>query len=129
MDFSSDTDSDLDTEDIEPGHFRKANDLSSVQIKKILEYMWNSKRLPPKLPEELQNTTPSIPLKFSPEETKCPYCPGPTPPDLSEEKIVTKNGTVYGILTVQKGLSDLISYYFTSIFITQGKINSWGKKI
>lgn len=41
--------------------------------------MWNSKNLPAKLPEEFQNTTPSIPLKLSPEETKCPYCPGPTP--------------------------------------------------
>lgn len=67
--------------------------------------MWSSKRIPPKLPEEMQNTAPNIPQNFSPEETKCPYCLGPTPPDLSEKKLVTTKGTVYGVLTVHKGLS------------------------
>lgn len=109
-DLTSDTDDDLYSEDMEPGHFQREDHVSSVQIRNIVEYMWNSKRMPPKLPEEMQNTAPNIPQKFSPEETKCPYCPGPTPPDLSEEKIVTKKGTVYGILTVHKGLSAEITF-------------------
>lgn len=36
MNLSSDTDDDLDNEDIEPGHFWEATDISSVQIKKIV---------------------------------------------------------------------------------------------
>lgn len=45
MDFSSDTDNHLDTEDIEPWLFRKADDINSVQIKKkTVEYVWNSKK-------------------------------------------------------------------------------------
>lgn len=111
VDFSSDTDNDLYSEDMEPGHFEIENQISSEQIKRIVEYLCNCKRLPPKLPGELQNNAANIPQKFSPEETKCPYCPGPTPPDLSEEKCVTKNATVYGILTVQKGLSAEITVF------------------
>lgn len=34
LDFSSDTDDDLDNEDMEPGHFREETNISSVQIKK-----------------------------------------------------------------------------------------------
>ncbi|KAF0044752.1 hypothetical protein F2P81_003910 [Scophthalmus maximus] len=104
IDFT-DTDNDSLTEDTEPGLFQRNDHITSVQIRNIAEYMWKSKRMPPKLPEEMQNTAPNIPQKFSQEETKCPYCPGPTPPDLSQEKQVTKKGIIYGILTVHKDLS------------------------
>ena len=105
MGCSSDTDDDLYGEDMEPSKGRKRQEhISSVQIQKMVEYMWRTKRIPPTLPEELKSTAPIVPERFTPEETKCPYCPGPTPPDLSEEKLVTKKGTIYGILAVHKGL-------------------------
>lgn len=99
---SSDSDQELDAEDTD--HLNQDSHISEEQIRQIVDYMWAAKRLPEKLPEELQNNVQKVPVKFSPEETKCPYCPGPTPPDLSEEKLVSRHGTVYGVLTIHKGM-------------------------
>lgn len=93
----------VDSDDLysEADHIKPHGHMNSAQIQKMVDYLWHTKRIPSSLPEEVNLTVPKIPDKFSPDET-CPYCPGPTPP-LLEEKLFTKQGTIYGILSVNKG--------------------------
>lgn len=75
------------------------------QIVAMTDYLRQNKRIPEVLPLELKQPI-QIPEKFEPAELVCPYCPGPTPPDLSESRIVTRNATVYGLYTAKKGMPD-----------------------
>ena len=59
------------------------------------------------IPEELSEdfcVVREVPKKFETLETICPYCPGPTPPELSPSKLSTKEAVVYGLCSVTKSL-------------------------
>ncbi|KAL7888714.1 hypothetical protein AOLI_G00036880 [Acnodon oligacanthus] len=46
-----------------------------------------------------------VPKKFETLETICPYCSGPTPPELSPPKLFTKEAVVYGLLLPKEFMS------------------------
>ncbi|KAG9280291.1 hypothetical protein AMEX_G2979, partial [Astyanax mexicanus] len=89
----------LETEDAEDKHHPKNTCMSVITM---TNYFWNCKRIPEQLPDDLSTKEKPLPEKFEPNEKKCPYCPGPTPPDLVL-KLITRHATVYGIFTVNKG--------------------------
>lgn len=72
----------------------------------MTEYLYAKKRIPPPqdIPLHLKNVEKDPPTCFIPEETVCPYCPGATPPKLSDPEIITKQATVYGYTYVKKGM-------------------------
>ncbi|KAL2082488.1 hypothetical protein ACEWY4_022306 [Coilia grayii] len=74
------------------------------QIVAMTNYLWQTKRIPEVLPLQLKQPVP-VPDRFEPAELVCPYCPGPTPPDLSDCTAVTTNATVYGLYRVKKGVT------------------------
>ncbi|XP_070404893.1 uncharacterized protein [Nothobranchius furzeri] len=105
--------SDVQAEDIQDleSHMME-DDISctqcSVTTQKICamtDYIHTQKRIPPlkelSLNLRTQEETPSTTLV--PLEKNCPYCPGPTPPELGLPKVVTTQATVYGINYVKKG--------------------------
>ncbi|KAG9274472.1 hypothetical protein AMEX_G11395 [Astyanax mexicanus] len=62
------------------------------------------------LPPELKQEFKQIPEKFEPVEKVCPYCPGPTPPDLSSSTVITTNATVYGLYSVKRGVTVAVKH-------------------
>lgn len=80
------------------------DDFSGEQLEKMTTYLCEHKKIPEVLPPSLRKIDLTVPDSFEPAETVCPYCPGPTYPDLSEAKTVTRNATVYGLYSVTKGL-------------------------
>lgn len=78
--------------------------LTKHQLVAMTNYLWQSKRIPEDLPQELRTQASEIPKRFEPTEQTCPYCPGPTPPGLTEPVVVTKRASVYDIDSVKKGL-------------------------
>ncbi len=78
--------------------------LTKHQLVAMTNYLWQSKRVPEDLPQELRTRASEIPKRFEPTEQTCPYCPGPTPPGLTEPVVVTKRASVYDIDSVKKGL-------------------------
>lgn len=75
------------------------------KVSKMTEYLYLHKKIPPphNIPAELRSREKDPPTCFIPEETQCPYCPGPTPPDLLQHKTITKQATVCGYTYVRKG--------------------------
>nr|XP_055024083.1 uncharacterized protein LOC129414162 [Misgurnus anguillicaudatus] len=70
----------------------------------MTEYFLKIKRIPEDLPQDLIITEMPVPESFVPEETQCPYCPGPCPPNLGEAQLKTKHATIYGLFSVHKGI-------------------------
>ncbi|XP_016300957.1 uncharacterized protein LOC107657414 [Sinocyclocheilus anshuiensis] len=68
-------------------------------------YFWSSKRIPEELPVDLTTAEKPVPENFEPLEVQCPYCPGPSPPDLGNKILITRQATVYGIFKQFKGVS------------------------
>lgn len=112
---SPDSDDDLNSPEIQTIDMNTTTHINPLQIKSIVDYLWKTKKQPQSMPDDAYQTAPSIPERFSPEEKICPYCPGPKPP-LLEESLVTKEGIVYGILTINKGLFFYI--YINGLFQT-----------
>ncbi|XP_066500407.1 uncharacterized protein [Hoplias malabaricus] len=79
--------------------------LTKKQIVDMTTYLWQMKRIPENLPQELKIWVSPLPAWFEPTETTCPYCPGPTPPGLTEMVIVTKNAIIYDLESIQKGVT------------------------
>ncbi|XP_066526748.1 uncharacterized protein [Hoplias malabaricus] len=79
--------------------------LTKKQIVDMTTYLWQMKRIPENLPQELKIRVSPLPARFEPTETTCPYCPGPTPPGLTEMVIVTKNAIIYDLESIQKGVT------------------------
>lgn len=46
-------------------------------------YMWTLKRIPEELPSDLISKKKPVPQFVEPKELICPYCPGPTTPNLT----------------------------------------------
>ncbi|KAK9965935.1 hypothetical protein ABG768_018737 [Culter alburnus] len=78
--------------------------LQKHQLVAMTNYLWQNKRIPENLPQELRTQAMEVPKMFEPTEKTCPYCPGPTPPGLAEPVVVTKNASVYDIHSVKRGL-------------------------
>ncbi|RXM94070.1 hypothetical protein EOD39_18402 [Acipenser ruthenus] len=72
-------------------------------VVKMVNYLWMNKHIPEEFPDDILKHEKELPEQFVPYETTCPYCPGPTSPQLSTPKIVTKNAVVYGLFKVHKG--------------------------
>ncbi|XP_016402574.1 uncharacterized protein LOC107735388, partial [Sinocyclocheilus rhinocerous] len=53
-------------------------------------YFWSSKRIPEDLPVDLTTAEKPVPENFEPLEVQCPYCPGPSPPDLGNKILITR---------------------------------------
>ncbi len=66
-------------------------------------YFWSSKRIPEDLPVDLITSEKPVPENFEPLEVQCPHCPGPSPPDLVNKILITRQATVYGIFKQFKG--------------------------
>lgn len=98
-DFSGDP---SENEEIELGVEGKG--LKKNQLVAMTNYFWKNKRIPENLPQKLRTQASQVPERFEPTEETCPYCPGPTPPGLTEPVVVTKNASVYDIDSVKKGL-------------------------
>ena len=78
--------------------------LSENQIQVVTDYLWEHKRIPEILPSDLKRESKDVPEMFQPNKTICPYCPGPTPPELSEPRVVTSDTSIYGLLSVQRSV-------------------------
>ncbi|XP_056123315.1 uncharacterized protein LOC130101559 [Rhinichthys klamathensis goyatoka] len=78
--------------------------LKKHQLVAMTNYLWENKRIPEVLPQKLRTQASQVPIRFEPTEETCPYCPGPTPPGLTEPVVATKNASVYDIDSVKKGL-------------------------
>ncbi|KAI9523088.1 hypothetical protein NQZ68_031177 [Dissostichus eleginoides] len=63
----------------------------------MTDYLSTKKRISclQELPLELRTKERQPPPCFVPSEETCPYCPGPTPPDLNSQEIVTTQATVF----------------------------------
>ncbi|CAM4570963.1 unnamed protein product [Leuciscus chuanchicus] len=68
-------------------------------------YFWSSKRIPEDLPVDLTTEVKPIPEHFETQEVEGPYCPGPSPPNLEDRLLITRQATVYGIFKQYKGVS------------------------
>ncbi|KAA0721253.1 hypothetical protein E1301_Tti018150s11, partial [Triplophysa tibetana] len=75
---------------------------SSSGVMKMTEYFLKCKRIPENLQQDLITTEMPIPESFVPEETQCPYCPGPCPPNLGEAVLKTKHATIYALFSVHR---------------------------
>ncbi|KAI4874700.1 hypothetical protein NFI96_001267 [Prochilodus magdalenae] len=91
----------METEDTEDSNHSEKTCTSVITM---TNYFWNSKRIPEQLPHDLSTTEKPLPERFEPQEKKCPYCPGPSPPDLVELKCITRHAMVYGMFTMNKGI-------------------------
>ncbi|KAG9276448.1 hypothetical protein AMEX_G8762 [Astyanax mexicanus] len=89
---------------------RLGSDFTKEQIVAMTNYLWEHKRIPEVLPPELKQEFKQIPEKFEPVEKVCPYCPGPTPPDLSSSTVITTNATVYGLYSVKRGVTVAVKH-------------------
>ena len=78
---------------------------SQKKVCEMTEYLFSSKKIPPPhdLSVDLRSREKDAPTCFIPEEKTCPYCPGPTPPDLLQHEIITNQANVYGYTYVKKG--------------------------
>ena len=72
------------------------------KVRLMTEYIYSAKRIPRDLPIALK-TKEKEPTTFLPTETQCPYCEGPTPPDLLPHKVITTHAVVCGMTYVKKG--------------------------
>lgn len=75
------------------------------KVSQMTNYLLTNKKIPPphELPVDLRSKDKDPPNVFIPEEKTCPYCPGPTPPDLLPYNIITTQATVYGYTYIKKG--------------------------
>ncbi|CAL8293329.1 unnamed protein product [Arctogadus glacialis] len=80
---------------------------SQKKVCEMTEYLLSSKKIPPPhdLSVDLRSREKDVPTCFIPEEKTCPYCPGPTPPDLLQHEIITNQAAVYGYTYINKGIS------------------------
>ncbi|XP_056298965.1 uncharacterized protein LOC130211941 [Pseudoliparis swirei] len=81
--------------------------VNDQKVAVMTEYLAKHKRIPPlaNIPLDVRTKEKPPPNCFIPSEMICPYCPGPTPPDLTIMEIKTTQATVYGFSYVQKGVS------------------------
>ncbi|XP_067227090.1 uncharacterized protein [Chanodichthys erythropterus] len=84
---------------------RKPSNETASAVIKMTEYLMRCKKIPETLPQESTVREMVIPQSFVPKETKCPYCPGPCYPNLSDAILKTKCGTIYGLFSVHKGVA------------------------
>lgn len=79
--------------------------VNDQKVAVMTEYLAKHKRIPPlaNIPLDVRTKEKPPPNCFIPSEMICPYCPGPTPPDLTIMEIKTTQATVYGFSYVQKG--------------------------
>ncbi|XP_033970117.1 uncharacterized protein LOC117469770 [Trematomus bernacchii] len=98
---------DLETHMVESSLFCEPHKLTSQKVTVMTDYLSTKKRIPclQDLPLELRTKERQPPPCFVPSEETCPYCPGPTPPDLNSQENVTTQAMVYGIKYIQKGVS------------------------
>ena len=75
-------------------------DKSKVRL--MTEYIYSTKRIQRDLPIALK-TKEKEPTTFLPTETQCPYCEGPTPPDLLPHKVIRTHAVVCGMTHDLKG--------------------------
>ena len=103
---------DLDTEVHMLQTESKAYTDTQKKASMMTEYLYKKKRipLPQDIPLDLKTNEIEPPPCFVPEESSCPYCPGPTPPDLSDPEIITEHATVYGHRYVKKGKYSFCCY-------------------
>ncbi|XP_047248739.1 uncharacterized protein si:ch211-10d23.5 [Girardinichthys multiradiatus] len=98
---------DLESHMVDGGISSVPNSLNTQNICVMTEYFYRQKRIPSlqQLPFKLRTQEETPPPSFFPTESTCPYCPGPTPPELSPSKVVTSQAMMYGINYVKKGIS------------------------
>ncbi|XP_076866870.1 uncharacterized protein LOC143518315 [Brachyhypopomus gauderio] len=100
--YFDDTDSDMEVdEQYETTSKETKGHLDSTDILSMTSYMRKHKMIPEELSEDFC-VVREVPKKFETLETICPYCPGPTPPELSPPKLFTKEAVVYGLCSVTK---------------------------
>ena len=82
-----------------------SENLNTQKICVLTEHLTKHKRIPSpeKLSLKLRTEEDKPTSCFVPSENTCPYCPGPTPPELNPSQIVTTQAVVYGMKYVQKG--------------------------
>lgn len=73
--------------------------LKKHQLVAMTNYLWQNKRIPEILPQQLRTQASQVPIRFEPY---CPYCPGPTPPGLTEPVVATKTVSFYDIDSLKK---------------------------
>lgn len=109
VDTSNEEIEDIEEKIVGPDDIHQHFDQSHSAIITQTNYLWRSKRIPEDLPTSLTTEEMRIPDVFEPREEQCPYCPGPTPPDLQNTILITRQATVYGIFKQFKGkISSLI---------------------
>lgn len=79
--------------------------ISTAKICRMTEYIYTKKRIPRPKDLKLGTQEEKPPPSFVPWENTCPYCPGPTPPQLNAPKVITNQAVIYGLSNFHKGKS------------------------